>query len=68
MDNDNCNLETKVKTETKQHSADDGDILQPSWVRCAFQMGYGYNRFLLDYGFNFLPYFSIIIWIILLLK
>jgi hypothetical protein len=67
MENDNRNLETKVKTKTKQYSIDASDILQPSWVRCALQMGYGYDRFLLDYGRNILPYISATIYIILLL-
>ena len=66
MENDNCNLETKIETETQQHDINAGDILQPSWVRCAFQMGYGYDRFLLDYGRNILPYISIVIYAILL--
>ena len=66
MENDNYNLETKVKAKTKQHSIDASDILQPSWVRCALQMGYGHDRFLLDYGRNLLPYISAAIYIILL--
>jgi len=66
MENDNCNLESKTKTETKQHNIDASDILQPSWVRCALQMGYGHDRFLLDYGRNILPYVSAAIYIILL--
>lgn len=42
-------------------------VLQPFRVRCSFQDGDGINRFLLDYGFNFLPYISIISWVIFLI-
>lgn len=67
MENDSCDLETDIKAKTQRHGTNAGHILQPSWIRCAFQMGYGYDRFLLDYGRNFLPYVSGIIYFILLL-
>jgi hypothetical protein len=67
MDNDNCNLETEIKTKPKQHSADASDIFQSARLRRSIQVHNGLDRFLLDYGFNFLPYISVAIWIIFLL-
>lgn len=43
-----------------------GDVLQSTWIRCAIQDGDGLDRFLLDYGCNFLLYFSAISWLIFL--
>lgn len=43
-------------------------VLQPFRIRCAFQDGDGLNKFLLDYGFNFLPYVGIISWVIFFLQ
>jgi hypothetical protein len=67
MDNDNCNLETEIKTKPKQRSANASDIFQPARLRRSIQVRNGLDRFLLDYGFNFLPYISVAIWIIFLL-
>ena len=67
MGNDSSNVEGDLKAKTKQYNPDGSDILQPSWIRCAIQMGYGLDKFLLDYGCNFLPYISAFIYIILLL-
>jgi hypothetical protein len=44
------------------------DIFQPTRVRCSIRICDEIDGFLLDYGFNFLPYFSGIIYAILLLK
>jgi hypothetical protein len=67
MDNDNCNLETEIKTKSKQRSADASNIFQSARLRRSIQVHNGLDRFLLDYGFNFLPYVSVAIWIIFLL-
>jgi hypothetical protein len=45
-----------------------GDVFQPARVRRIIQVCDGLDRFLLDYGFNFLPYIAIISWVILLLN
>jgi hypothetical protein len=42
-------------------------VLQPIRVRHTFQSYNGIDRFLLDYGYNFLPYITVISWIIFLL-
>jgi hypothetical protein len=47
---------------------DVGNILQPLRVRCSICVCDEIDRFLLDYGFNFLPYISSIIYIVLLIK
>ena len=67
MDNDNCNLETEIKTKSKQRSANASDIFQSARLRRTIQVHNGLDRFLLDYGCNFLPYISVAIWIIFLL-
>jgi hypothetical protein len=41
-----------------------GDVFQSVRVRRSFQRGNDIDRFLLDYGYNFLPYIAIISWII----
>jgi hypothetical protein len=43
------------------------NVFQPVWVRCIVQNDDGINGFLLDYGFNFLPYIGLISWIIFIL-
>jgi hypothetical protein len=67
MDNDNCNLETEIKTKPEQRSTNASDIFQSARLRRSIQVHNGLDRFLLDYGFNFLPYISVAIWIIFLL-
>jgi hypothetical protein len=49
-------------------SANAGNVFQPSRVRCSIRLCYEVDKFLLDYGFNFLPYISFIVYGILLLK
>jgi hypothetical protein len=39
-------------------------LLFAVWVRCVVQADNGLDRFLLDYGRNFLSYFGIILYII----
>ena len=40
------------------------NVFQPIWVRCVVQNGDGLDRFLLDYGCNFLWYCGTISWFI----
>ena len=70
MDPDSC--ETNIKNNKKHKSVhfdiDDSDILQPAWVRCAFRPCDKVDRFLLDYGLNFLLPLGIILWTLFLLS
>ncbi len=69
MDNDSgrINMEGELEKKTQQHCSNASYILQPAWLRRAIQGSNGLDRVLLDYGFNFLPYVSIIIYTLLLL-
>jgi|694.fasta_scaffold88066_7 hypothetical protein len=67
MNNDSSNVEGDLKAKTKQHNLDGSDIFQSAGFRRFIQMGDELDRFLLDYGCNFLPYVSGFIYIILLL-
>lgn len=40
----------------------------PIWIRRTIQADNDLDGFLLDYGFNFLPYIGIIFWLVLLIK
>lgn len=62
MDGDSKRQE---KTIPRNHGAYVSNVFQSTWLRRIIQSGAGLDRFLLDYGFNFLPYISILIWIIL---
>ena len=44
-----------------------GNVFQPTRVRRTIQRCNEIDRFLLDYGFTFLPYITIISWVIFLL-
>ena len=57
---------TCSKDECGDHSPYDRDVLQPAWVRCAFRPCDELDRFLLDYGSNFLLPVGIFLWSILL--
>ncbi len=51
----------------RNHGAYDSDVLQSAWFRRLVQSSDELDRFLLDYGFNFLPGVSILFWFIFLL-
>jgi len=53
--------------EAQHLCVDACDLLQPARFRRAIQSSNGLDRFLLDYGYNFLPYVAIIIYSIFLL-
>ena len=59
---------SEKKGLNRDSRTDVGDILQPFGVRCSIRVCNEIDRFLLDYGFNFLPYISFVIYIILFLK
>ena len=69
MDNDSIriNMEGKLEEKEKQHHFNAGYNFQPAWLRRAIQSSNGLDRFLLDYGYNFLPYIAGVIYIIFLL-
>ena len=56
------------KSTLGNDSADAGDILQPTRVRCSICLCDEIDGFLLDYGCNFLPYISILVYSLLLIK
>ena len=56
------------KTSLGNDSVDAGDIFQPIGVRCSIRLCDEINGFLLDYGYNFLPYISFIIYCLLFVK
>lgn len=59
----------QIKKKTRRNnSVNVGNILQPTRVRCSICLCNEIDRFLLDYGYNFLPYISTAIYIILFLK
>jgi hypothetical protein len=54
------------KEETYSYSLlNFGDILQPSWVRCPVCNCDEMDRFLLDYGLNFLLPIGLFLWVVL---
>jgi len=59
-------VEELLQAKAQHNSLNGSDVFQPSRVRRLIQGSDGLDRFLLDYGYNFLPRFSFIIWIILL--
>lgn len=57
---------TCSKDECGDHCTYDCNVLQPTWVRCAFRPCDEVDRFLLDYGRYLLLPVGIFLWIILL--
>ena len=56
------------KDSRGNHIVNAGNVFQSIRVRCTIRLCNEINGFLLDYGFNFLPYISILIYGILLIK
>ena len=59
-------LKGEDSDEAQHLGVDARYFLQPTWLRRAIQTSYGFDRFLLDYGFNFLFYISTIIYTLFL--
>ena len=59
---------SEKKGLNRDSRTDVGDILQPTRVRCSICLCDEIDRFLLDYGCNFLPYISILVYSLLLIK
>ncbi len=71
MDPDNKNkindLEKKIYKQSSNILSNGSNVFQSSWIRYTIQTSNGIDRFLLDYGFAFLPSCGIISWIIFLI-
>lgn len=65
MDGDRQREEIKILENRITHAR---NFLQSTWLRRTIQNSDGLDRFLLDYGFTFLPRISAIFWIILYFK
>ena len=57
-------LEKEILTKRSYGVSNDRNVLQSIWVRRAIQNGNGVDRFLLDYGYNFLLPSGVIFWVI----
>lgn len=66
MDSESCKQDTEG--EHTDPEPDAGYVFQPAWLRRVVQAGNGLDRFLLDYGCNFLLRFSFILYLILFIK
>ena len=61
-------LEIDILKQRSNILLNDGDVLQSPWLRRLIQDGNELDRFLLDYGFNFLWNCGILSWIIFFLQ
>lgn len=70
-DEENCNFLQRYITNCKRKISNNIFIFvqffSTLWVRCIIQNSYGTNKFLLDYGYNFLPYIGILSYIIFII-
>lgn len=60
-------LEIQILKERTNAMLNGSDVFQSVGVRRLIQTSNGLDRFLLDYGFNFLPYCSIIFYILFII-
>jgi hypothetical protein len=67
MDGDRCSKQKNTRQIINNY-INDGNVFQPSWIRRLIQSSDGLDRVILDYGFNFLPYISLLFYIILFIK
>lgn len=63
MDSDS---KEQQKAIHRNHGAYVSNVFQSTWLRRTIQSSVGLDRFLLDYGFNFLPHISILFWFVFL--
>ena len=61
-------LEIKILKQRSYNVSNDSHVLQSSWIRRAIQTSDGLDRFLLGYGYNFLPACGIVSWILFFIK
>ena len=68
MDPDsNGNLDRYLSKEVTNYNVNGRYVFLPVWLRPIVQKVNGLDRFLLDYGFNILPYVGFIIYMLFLL-
>lgn len=61
-------LEIQIFKQRNYGLSDASTVLQPFWLRCLVQNSTRFDRFLLDYGFNFLWRCGIFSWILFFIK
>ena len=66
MDVDSNDLEYNLSKTFTNINANGSNIFLPVWLRPFIQEANGLDRFLLDYGFNILPYIGFIIYMLFL--
>lgn len=69
---DNCESDKRKETEGEKSKDGDplpyvGNVFSTIWLRCTIQTNNGLDKFLLDYGYNFLLPVGSFIWIVFLL-
>ena len=68
MDPDsNGNLDRPLSKKNTNYIVNGRYVFLPVWLRPFVQKDNGLDKFLLDYGFNILPYFGFIIYMLFLL-
>ena len=65
MESDSGNLERHISQKNTNNNVNGRYIFLPVWLRSIVQRTNVMDRFLLDYGFNILPYIGIIIYLLL---
>ena len=61
-------IEIKILKQHGHSLLNDSDVFQSSWIRRFIQTSNGLDRFLLDYGFNFLLRCAIFSWLLFLIE
>jgi len=61
-------LEKKILKQRTYRMSNDSNVLQSFRIRRFIQNGDGMDRFLLDYGYNFLFPCGVVFWLIFILK
>lgn len=59
--------DSSAHKQNQEYTTNAGNVFQPTWFRRIVQTGDGLDRFLLDYGCNFLLHISCVSWIVFLL-
>jgi hypothetical protein len=66
MDVDSGNVERNFSQKNVNNNVNGSNVFLPVWLRPFVQRTNVMDRFLLDYGFNILPYIGIIIYLLFL--
>ena len=62
----NNDIQRDIQKKYTNGDIDGSDIFSASWIRCFIRSNHAMDWLFLDNGYNFLWYFSIIIWIVFL--